>query len=95
MRATAAPRTASRAEGINRAGAGFQVALMEFRGPDTVHAFMQEMGLVNDHVPKCVVADQVRQARAGFRLPVPKCFNSAFSYGSWRRRGLGFMRAYR
>jgi DNA-3-methyladenine glycosylase I len=43
----------------------------KFVGPTTVYAFMQAMGLVNDHVPECVVADEVRRARAGFRAPVP------------------------
>ena len=42
----------------------------KFVGPTTVYAFMQAMGLVNDHVPECVVAQDVRQARAGFRVPV-------------------------
>lgn len=42
----------------------------KFVGPTTVYAFMQAMGLVNDHVVECVVSEVVRQARAGFRVPV-------------------------
>ena len=42
----------------------------KFVGPTTVYVFMQAMGLVNDHVRKCVVAEDVRRARAGFRVPV-------------------------
>ena len=41
----------------------------KFLGPTTVYAFMQAMGLVNDHAPGCVVAQRVRQARATFRAP--------------------------
>jgi DNA-3-methyladenine glycosylase I len=37
-----------------------------FVGPTTVCAFMQAMGLVNDHVEACVVRDKVEKARAGF-----------------------------
>lgn len=40
-----------------------------FVGPTTVYAFMQAMGLVNDHAQDCVVAGRVRQARAAFRVP--------------------------
>ena len=40
-----------------------------FVGPTTVYAFMQAMGLVNDHVPSCIVAGRVDQARAMFRVP--------------------------
>jgi len=41
----------------------------KFVGPTTVYAFMQAMGLVNDHVPSCIVAGRVDQARAMFRVP--------------------------
>lgn len=41
----------------------------KFVGPTTAYAFMQAMGLVNDHAPGCVVAPQVAQARAAFRKP--------------------------
>ncbi len=41
----------------------------KFVGPTTVYAFMQAMGLVNDHAQGCVVRDQVEQARAGFTPP--------------------------
>jgi len=35
----------------------------KFVGPTTVYAFMQAMGLVNDHVAGCVIRAQVEQAR--------------------------------
>lgn len=40
-----------------------------FVGPTTVHAFMQAMGLINDHVEGCAVHGEVEQARAAFQRP--------------------------
>jgi len=40
-----------------------------FVGPTTCYAFMQAMGLVNDHVEGCVVRDRVAAARRAFRTP--------------------------
>ena len=40
-----------------------------FVGPTTVYAFMQAMGLVNDHVEGCDARQQVAQARAAFTPP--------------------------
>jgi DNA-3-methyladenine glycosylase I len=40
-----------------------------FVGPTTVYAFMQAMGLVNDHVEGCVVRAQVQRARKAFERP--------------------------
>ena len=48
-----------------------------FVGPTTVYAFMQAMGLVNDHVEGCHVRGEVLADRAGFTPPSPR---------SWRRR---------
>lgn len=41
----------------------------KFVGPTTAYAFMQAMGLVNDHVEGCVTRAKVARARAGFRRP--------------------------
>ncbi|MXN64712.1 DNA-3-methyladenine glycosylase I [Stappia sp. GBMRC 2046] len=41
----------------------------KFVGPTTVYAFMQAMGLINDHVEDCVVRTDVAQARRGFIRP--------------------------
>ncbi|QSX40942.1 DNA-3-methyladenine glycosylase I [Shewanella cyperi] len=41
----------------------------KFVGPTTVFAFMQAMGLINDHVENCVVRSKVADARAGFSKP--------------------------
>ena len=35
-----------------------------FVGPTTVYAFMQAMGVVNDHVEGCSVREPAEQARA-------------------------------
>jgi DNA-3-methyladenine glycosylase I len=40
-----------------------------FVGPTTVYAFMQAMGLVNDHLEGCAVRDEVERARAGLVRP--------------------------
>jgi DNA-3-methyladenine glycosylase I len=40
-----------------------------FVGPTTIYAFMQAMGLVNDHVHGCETRKQVDQARARFGVP--------------------------
>lgn len=41
----------------------------KFVGPTTVYAFMQAMGLVDDHVEGCVIRVEVERARNGFRRP--------------------------
>ncbi|HET9322651.1 MAG TPA: DNA-3-methyladenine glycosylase I [Gaiellaceae bacterium] len=40
-----------------------------FVGPTTVYAFMQAMGLVNDHLEGCHAREAVELARAGFDRP--------------------------
>lgn len=40
-----------------------------FVGPTTVYAFMQAMGLVNDHLEGCHVRAAVEKARGGRRIP--------------------------
>jgi DNA-3-methyladenine glycosylase I len=41
----------------------------KFVGPTTVYAFMQAMGLINDHVEDCVIRAKVERARKAFRRP--------------------------
>ena len=41
-----------------------------FVGPTTVYAFMQAMGMVNDHIEGCACRAGVEAARADFRRPV-------------------------
>ncbi|HTU87846.1 MAG TPA: DNA-3-methyladenine glycosylase I [Solirubrobacteraceae bacterium] len=40
-----------------------------FVGPTTVYAFMQAMGLVNDHLDGCAVHSEVERARKKFKRP--------------------------
>ena len=42
-----------------------------FVGPTTVYAFMQAMGMVNDHIEGCVCRTVVEEARNAFRRPRP------------------------
>ena len=41
----------------------------KFVGPTTVYAFMQAMGLVNDHTADCVIHARVAKARNKFKVP--------------------------
>jgi DNA-3-methyladenine glycosylase I len=41
----------------------------KFVGPTTVYAFMQAMGLVNDHVEGCYCRKEVEAARKAFKRP--------------------------
>lgn len=41
----------------------------QFVGPTTVYAFMQAMGLVNDHVMDCIIRKEVERARQRFVRP--------------------------
>ena len=40
-----------------------------FVGPTTAYAFMQAMGLVNDHVDGCAIRERVATARRSFAVP--------------------------
>ena len=41
----------------------------KFVGPTTVYAFMQAMGLINDHVEDCVIRSRVERGRKAFKRP--------------------------
>jgi DNA-3-methyladenine glycosylase I len=41
----------------------------QFVGPTTVYAFMQAMGLINDHVGDCIIRTKVERARKDFKRP--------------------------
>lgn len=41
----------------------------KFVGPTTVYAFMQAMGLINDHAQDCVIRAKVNAARKRFKRP--------------------------
>jgi len=52
-----------------------------FVGPTTMYAFMQAVGMVNDHMSGCACREEIEQARAGFKRP------------SWHGRSAGETRA--
>lgn len=41
----------------------------KFVGPTTVYAFMQAMGLVNDHMEGCMIRDKAASSRKTFQVP--------------------------
>ena len=41
----------------------------KFVGPTTVYAFMQAMGLINDHAEDCAIRAEVERARKKFKRP--------------------------
>ncbi|MEY8216523.1 MAG: DNA-3-methyladenine glycosylase I [Colwellia sp.] len=41
----------------------------KFIGPTTMYAFLQAMGIINDHVEGCVVRNKVERVRAKFKRP--------------------------
>ena len=41
----------------------------KFVGPTTVYAFMQAMGLINDHAEGCVIRAKAEKARKAFKRP--------------------------
>ena len=65
----AAPQTASTSAASISMSKDLKKRGWSFVGPTTVHAFMQAMGLINDHVEACVVREQVAQAKAAFQTP--------------------------
>ena len=56
------PESAALAKDLKRRG-------WRFVGPTTVYAFMQAMGLVNDHLDGCAARTRVDSARARFEVP--------------------------
>jgi DNA-3-methyladenine glycosylase I len=68
------PRKPSKPSGASTSAESVQLSKdlkkqgWRFVGPTTVYAFMQAMGLVNDHATDCVVRQRAAKARATFRL---------------------------
>jgi DNA-3-methyladenine glycosylase I len=65
----APPQTASTSEKSIALSKALKKLGWKYVGPTTVYAFLQAMGLVNDHVEECVVRAQVEQARSRFKRP--------------------------
>ncbi|MEJ2763482.1 DNA-3-methyladenine glycosylase I [Photobacterium sp. MCCC 1A19761] len=63
------PQTASTSEESIALSKALKKKGWKFVGPTTLYAFMQAMGLVNDHADGCVFREKVEQARKRFRRP--------------------------
>lgn len=60
--ATQAPESVALSKALKRRG-------FTWTGPTTAYAFMQAMGLVNDHIDGCYVRELVESRRSAFRRP--------------------------
>ncbi len=67
--ATAAPQTASISPESIALSKELKRRGWKFVGPTTVYAFMQAMGLINDHVEACVIRPKAERARKAFKRP--------------------------
>lgn len=65
----AAPQTASTSAASIALSKDLKKRGWSFVGPTTVHAFLQAMGLINDHVEDCIIRDRVAAARTAFTRP--------------------------
>lgn len=65
----AAPQTASTSAASIAMSKDLKKRGWAFVGPTTVYAFMQAMGLINDHAEGCVVRKQASSARRAFKVP--------------------------
>lgn len=59
---TSTPRSKALSKDLKKRG-------WSFVGPTTIYAFMQAMGLVNDHIEGCSVREPIETARRRFRVP--------------------------
>ena len=65
----AAPQTASTSAESVALSKDLKKRGWKFVGPTTVYAFMQPMGLINDHAEGCAIHAEVEQARSAFQRP--------------------------
>lgn len=65
------PQTASTSPASTALSKDLKKRGWKFVGPTTVYAFMQAMGLVNDHVDECSIRSLVASSRAQFEPPSP------------------------
>lgn len=65
-----APQSQTTSEASIRLAKDLKKLGWKFVGPTTVYAFMQSMGLINDHVEECVSHPKVDQARKQFTRPI-------------------------
>ncbi len=69
MKQLAKPQTASTSTESIALSKDLKKQGWKFVGPTTVYAFMQAMGLINDHVDDCVIRAKVERARESFKRP--------------------------
>ena len=69
MKQLAEPQTASTSAESLALSKDLKKLGWKFVGPTTAYAFMQAMGLVNDHVADCVIRGKVERARKSFKRP--------------------------
>lgn len=62
MTLTQSPESVQMSKGLKKRG-------WKFVGPTTAYAFMQAMGLVNDHIQGCCSKAKIDALRVGFRRP--------------------------
>ncbi|CAD5264424.1 DNA-3-methyladenine glycosylase 1 [Bosea sp. 62] len=67
--AVAAPQTASTSAASIALSKELKKRGWRFVGPTTVYAFMQAMGLINDHIEGCVIRAEIERSRMAFRKP--------------------------
>ena len=65
----AKPQTASTSTEATALSKALKKQGWKFVGPTTVYAFMQAMGLINDHVEDCVTRAKVERSRGNFKRP--------------------------
>lgn len=62
MKLTQAPESAAMSKDLKKRG-------WKFVGPTTMYAFMQSIGMVNDHIEGCASREAVEKARTKFKRP--------------------------
>ena len=68
----AKPQTVSTSEESIALSKALKKQGWKFVGPTTIYAFMQAMGLINDHVEDCVIRGKVESSRKKFCVPRKK-----------------------
>ena len=65
----ATPQTVSTSAQSERLSRDLKKLGWKFVGPTTVYAFMQAMGLINDHAEPCAIRPKAERARQAFKRP--------------------------
>lgn len=65
----AEPQTAAKSQESIALSKALKKMGWKFVGPTTVYAFLQAMGLINDHLESCIIRQQAQKARERFKYP--------------------------